>query len=216
MFGLKGNQQMNLTPKLLRDATGASLTGIDMLCAALDAGMQKYQITTSRRIVHFLAQTAFESSLYTKFTENLNYTHTDRILAIFPTHFGPGKANPIDFVSQPNKLANWVYANRMGNGSFETGDGWKHRGAGFIELTGKDLQSQFAASVALDIDSIGHYLATTEGAAMSAAWFWDKKGCNEPADIDFIAAVTQKVNGGQNGITDRILFTKRAKLAFGI
>jgi putative chitinase len=125
----------------------------------------------------------------------MNYS-AERLMVVWPKRF-PTKEIAKQYERQPQKLANFVYANRMGNGGPETNDGWDHRGAGWIQLTGADNQNAFAHAMGLPEQGIGDFLATTQGAAQSACWFWFKNGINRLADFGNVDAVSDAVNIGR-------------------
>lgn len=159
----------------------------------------KYEVNTSMRIAHFMAQIEHESNLKS-ISENLNYSK-EGLLKVFPKYFS--KNNVDQFSRNPQKIANKVYANRMGNKGEQSGDGWKYRGRGFIQLTG--FNNYKALSETSKIDYINNPdLLLTEAAALNAAlWFWSNNNLNQLADKDDITAITKKINGGLNGIDDR-------------
>ncbi len=136
---------------------------------------EKYNISNPLRLSHCLGQVAHETQGFTHFVENLNYTHEAGLYATFPTHFPAGLA--VNYVGQPEKIANRVYAERMGNGDESSGDGWKYRGRGCFQLTGKTNYYQFGQTVTDNlIDNPD--LVATHYALLSAAWFWNKHSLN--------------------------------------
>lgn len=161
----------------------------------------EYEINTPLRQAAFLAQVAHESGQLTAVKENLNYS-ADGLMRTFRKYFNASTARA--YARQPEKIANRVYANRMGNRSEESGDGWKHRGRGLIQLTGKDNYTAFADDMGMSIDEAIEYLETPDGAVESAAWFWDQRNLNKYADSGDIVTVSKRVNGGTNGLQDRI------------
>ncbi len=169
---------------------------------ALAAPMQAAQITTPRRIAGFIGQCAMESDGFTATAENLRYSHAARICAVWPSRF-PTEAAAAAYVNAPEALANNVYANRMGNGTAESGDGWRFRGLGLIQITGRDEYAAFAASIGRNIDAAAAWAATPEGAAASATWFWTWKALNRLADAWDLATLTRRINGGLTGLADR-------------
>jgi len=161
---------------------------------------KQYEINSPLRWAHFLAQTSHESGGYTVIEENLNYK-AEGLDKIFPKYFKDVDSD--DYAHQPVKIANRVYANRMGNGDEDSGDGYKFRGHGLIQLTGRDNYTNMAKDLGVDVEDIVQHLATADGAVESAAWFWHKNGINKLADEDNITAVTKKVNGGTIGLNQR-------------
>jgi putative chitinase len=172
----------------------------------------RYIIDTPRRISMFLAQVSHESGGLTATQENLNYS-ADRLLVVFPKYFKDVDVNA--YARNPEKIANRVYANRMGNGSESSGDGYRYRGRGFIQLTGKSNYERFAKSMLMPLDRAVQYLTTPEGACMSAGWFWDTNNLNELADNGNLLECTRKINGGTNGLEDRQNQYTKALQIFG-
>lgn len=159
-----------------------------------------YEINTAERIAMFLAQVGHESAGLSVIEENLNY-RADRLMVVFPKYFK--NVNPADYAFNPQKIANRVYANRMGNGDESSGDGFKFRGRGLIQLTGKNNYNAFASDIKMNIDQVVLYLSTPEGATKSAGWFWNKNGLNQWADDSDVVTVTRKINGGIHGLAER-------------
>lgn len=179
----------------------------------------KYNIDTPLRKAHFLAQIAHESGKFTRVSENLNYSEAG-LVSTFGKYFSKdvvaGKKVAKDFAKKPEAIANWVYANRMGNGNQASGDGWKYRGKGLIQLTGKNTQSEYAKSVGIDITKSPDFLLTPKYAMDSAGWFWNKTKLNALADQDDIKAITKKINGGIIGYDDRVKNLLHYKFLFNI
>ena len=171
---------------------------------ALSQLLPDYEINTAERIAAFVAQCSHESAGFTALKENLNYKAAT-LRKIFPKYF-PDDATAAHYASLPNKqeaIANKVYANRMGNGSEESGDGFRFCGRGLIQLTGRDNYSWFAASLSITVEEASEYLQTFEGAAQSACWFWETNNLNRWADAGDILTLTKKINGGTIGLEDR-------------
>ena len=117
---------------------------------------------------------------------------------------------------QPKRLANRVYADRMGNGDEASGDGWLFRGRGLIQLTGRTSYERFASTIGMTVDQAAAYAATKEGAVASAVWFWTANGLNAPAESWSIDLLTQKINGGTVGAAERLRLCEAALNAFGL
>jgi putative chitinase len=167
--------------------------------------LPEYEINTTERIAAFIAQCSHESGEFTLIKENLNY-RWETLRRLFPKYF-PTDEMAKTYASKPNKqeaIANRIYANRMSNGPEESGDGFKYRGRGLIQLTGKENYSWFAASLDIPIDEATEYLETFEGAAQSACWFWETNNLNQWADKRDIVTLTKRINGGTIGLDDRI------------
>ena len=172
---------------------------------ALSQLLPDYEINTPQRIAAFVAQCAHESGGFMVLKENLNYK-APTLRKIFPKYF-PTDAMAAEYAAKPNKqeaIANLVYANRMGNGGPETGDGYRYCGRGLIQLTGKSNYSWFAASLGIPVEEAAEYLQTFEGAAQSACWFWETNNLNRFADVGDIKGLTKAINGGFIGLEDRI------------
>lgn len=172
---------------------------------ALSKLLPDYDINTPRRIAAFVAQCAHESGGFMVLKENLNYKPAT-LRKIFPKYF-PTDAIANDYASRLNKqmhIANRAYASRMGNGDESSGDGWRFCGRGLIQLTGRNNYQAFADSLEMNINDVPEYLATFEGAAQSACWFWETNNLNKWADSGDIKELTRRINGGYIGLEDRI------------
>ena len=153
------------------------------------------------RLAGFLAQTAHESGGFNFIKENLNYS-AKGLMTIFKKYF-PNEELANQYAKQPAKIANRVYANRMGNGPEESGDGYKFCGRGLIQLTGKQNYTKFAADLGISIDETVAYLETPNGAVSSAGWFWDNNNLNQYCDKNDFVTLTKRINGGTIGLEDR-------------
>lgn len=184
---------------------------VEVLIPALNRSMEVYGIDSLKRIAHYLGQILVESSYFSATREEMNYS-AQRLMMVWPKRF-PTLASTTKYAHNPEALANFVYANRMGNGAPETGDGWKHRGAGWIQLTGKDNQLACAKELGIHVDDIGAWLGTVDGAAQSAAWFWWKQGCNRLADFGNVDALSDTINLGRltEKVGDAEGYAKRVK-----
>lgn len=165
----------------------------------------KYEINTPNRIAGFIAQCAHESNNFNTLEENLNYRE-ETLLKVFPRYFGPGKRNAKEYAKNPEKLANYVYmdefrSSKMGN--VKEGDGWRFRGRGLKQLTGRDNYTNFGKSVGMTAEEAAEYVATERGAIESACWFWNAKKLNAIADSGDIVKMTKVINGGDIGLADR-------------
>lgn len=180
----------------------------ELLIALLNV-LDKYDINTNNRIAGFLAQCGHESADFTVLKENLNYGAAG-LRGTFGKYFADD-ATAKAYERQPEKIANRVYANRMGNGNEASGDGFKYRGRGAIQLTGHDNYQAFATAIGQSLPDTIAYLETLEGAIESAAWFWKTHGLNATCDADDIVAMTKKINGGTIGLDDRKAHYEKAK-----
>lgn len=184
---------------------------------ALEVCLPDYDINTPRRIAAFVAQCAHESANFRILKENLNYRAAS-LRRVFPKYFPTDQLAQM-YASMPNKqeaIANRVYANRMGNGPEESGDGWRFCGRGLIQLTGRNNYQSFADSIETPIEDIPAYLATFEGAVQSACWFWETNNLNQWADVGDIKELTRRINGGYIGLEDRIKHYRHALLVLGV
>ena len=194
-----------MTHQQIKTLTGFSDNfKVEQWTEAFNKYLPKYEIDTPLRLQHFFAQVLHESMGLIHLEENLNYSG-ERLLVIFPKYFKT-KAEADKYHRQPEKIANKVYQNRMGNGPEISGDGWKFRGKGCIQVTGKDNHRLAGARCFNDPQKFlvnPDLLIEPEYAVVSACWFFNHSGCNELADLDSIVAVTKRVNGFLNGIIDR-------------
>jgi putative chitinase len=181
----------------------------DDLADALTESFDKYDINTVNRAAGFLAQCGHESAGFTVLKENLNYS-AEGLNKTFKKYF-PTLADATPYARNPEKIANKVYANRMGNGPESSGDGYKFRGRGAIQLTGHDNYTKFAESIGIDVDSAVADLETLDGAIESACWFWKTNGLNAICDKDDIVLMTKRINGGTIGLEDRKKHYEHAK-----
>jgi putative chitinase len=163
--------------------------------------LPRYEITTIERVAAFLAQCGHESADFTVLKENLNYS-AEGLSKVFPKRF-PTVAAAQPYNRNPEKIANKIYADRMGNGPEASGEGYKFRGRGAIQLTGKENYTKFAASVDKSLDEAVAYTETLAGAIESACWFWSTNKLNALADATDIVALTKRINGGTIGLEDR-------------
>ena len=184
---------------------------------ALSQLLPDYEINTPQRIAAFIAQCAHESGEFVFLKENLNYKAAT-LRKIFPKYF-PTDAIANEYASRPDKqaaIANKVYANRMGNGPEESGDGYRFCGRGLIQLTGRDNYTFFAGSLQISVEEASEYLQTFEGAAQSACWFWETNNLNQWADKGDILTLTKRINGGTIGLEDRIKHYEHALHVLGV
>jgi putative chitinase len=174
---------------------------------ALKLLLPEYDINTNQRIAAFMAQSAHESGGYTAFEENLKYSAAG-LRRTFAKYFTTDELAR-DYASRSNRqeaIANRVYANRYGNGNEASGDGWRYRGRGIFQLTFHDNYKAFGESLdpTLTPQETSEYMATFEGAVQSACWFWETKNLNKYADKGDLKGMTRVINGGYNGLEDRI------------
>jgi putative chitinase len=175
---------------------------VDNWHEALTAILPDYDITTVPRVAAFLAQTIHESGGFNSLKENLNY-RAQSLMKVWPRSF-PDLETANRYAHNQEAIANRAYANRMGNGNEESGDGWKFCGRGLIQLTGHDNYQSFADSLQMNIDDVPEYLGTFEGAVQSACWFWETNNLNVFADEGDMVGLTKRINGGTLGLSDRL------------
>ena len=177
----------------------------DTVIAQIPGVMESFGVNTPLRLAHFLAQCGHESGGFRLTQENLNYS-AKGLMGIFKKYF-PTQALADAYARKPEKIANRVYGNRMGNGPETSGEGFKFRGRGYIQLTGKSNYAAFDLAVPDDILA-NPDLVSTKHALASAAWFWKKNGLNLIADTgsstEVVTKITKRVNGGTIGLADRI------------
>lgn len=217
---------MKLTIQQLCQVAPGARANAAAIVAALNPAMERFGINTRLRSAHFLGQLAHESGEFTSKRENLNYK-PDAILRHFNNSkiqrftpeqaqlYGRTAAHP----ANQEMIANIAYANRMGNGDVKSGDGWRNRGAGWIQLTGANNLNACADFFHLPRETVAAWLCTPTGAAMGAAWFWSINNINQHADVDNVDAVSDRVNIGRQtakvgdaiGYGDRFMLTEQFK-----
>lgn len=202
--------------------------------APLNDVMRQFHINSYARITAFLAQIAHESGDFLCIEEDLNYS-ADGLANTWAKRYGvpDGKGSYVqvrvkgEWRNKPNTLAltlerkpqaiaNNAYANRFGNGDETSGDGWRYRGAGLKQLTFKANHEEFGKAVGIVLAKVPNFLQTPEGAALSAAWYWETRLLNTLADIGDFTTITEKINGGQNGARSRLKYLALAQKAIGI
>ncbi len=164
--------------------------------------LPKYEINTPNRIAGFMAQCGHESVNFTVLEENLNYS-AETLEKLFSKYFSKAGRNAADYAKKPEKIANIIYASRMGNGDTASGDGWKHRGRGIIQLTGNENYTNFGNSIGKSVNEVIEYLKTIEGALESACWYWNSRKINAACDANDITKMSKLVNGGTIGLAER-------------
>jgi putative chitinase len=192
--------------------TTAQLREILTLCrepitwaAEFNASLPVYGILTKDQLAHFIGQVAVESQQLNRLTENLNYS-AEGLMATWPNRF-PSLVFAQQYARNPEKIANFVYANRLGNGPPESGDGWRYRGHSLIQTTGKTNINRALSALGLPLNDPAP-LATPKYACKAAGLYWSERGCN--ALVGDVVALTKAINGGTHGLQMRQAFTKRA------
>lgn len=188
--------------------------------SALNQAMARFDITSPVRQAAFLAQVGHESQHLTKLSESLYYKDAARVAGLFKYGFDlnrNGRVDPAEiedakaYLRNSEKMANRVYANRMGNGPEASGDGYRYRGRGGIGITGADMYRRCGQALGLPLLARPELLEQAEYAALSAAWFWWDRGLNELADVGHFDRITRVINGGDNGREDRLQLWAKAK-----
>ena len=201
-------QQLKSCMPLIKDASVSA--NLD----ALNKAMAAYGINTPLRAAHFIAQLCHESNHLNFSEENLNYSAAG-LLKIFPKYF-----KTLDeakkYERKPAAIANIVYANRLGNGNTASGEGYKFRGRGAIQITGKANYAQVSQVLGIDFVSNPDLLKTPINSLLAAGNFWKSRGLNELADKDDVVSITKRINGGVNGLDDRATNLKRCKTVLGV
>lgn len=191
------------------------------LATALNNVLPTYEINSVNRVAGFIAQCAHESLGFTALRENLNYSQ-EGLRKVFPKYF-PNSTIAAAYARKPEKIANRVYANRMGNGSEASGDGWRFRGHGPLQLTGHDNYQLFADSINKSLDETIAYVETLQGGIESACWYWKRNNVNFWLDQNDIDGASDVINKGRKtaaigdsiGYADRAARYKAAKLLLG-
>jgi putative chitinase len=202
----------NFTKEQLKDMIPKN-PYVDQWFEAISEILPEYEITTPQRVAAFLAQCAHESGGFVFLKENLNYKAAS-LRRVFPKYF-PDDAIAAQYAGKGEMIANRVYANRMGNGPEESGDGFRYCGRGLIQLTGKNNYTFFAGSLDIPVEEASEYLQTFEGAVQSACFFWEQNKLNQWADKGDILTLTKRINGGTIGLEDRIKHYEHALHIFG-
>lgn len=185
----------------LADAAKIDLAHAEALIGPMNMAIEKADLSTPARLAAFIAQCGHESDSFRFMEENLNYK-AESLCRVWPSHFPTDIA--ISYAHQPQKIANRAYANRMGNGDEESGDGWSYRGRGWLQTTGKVGYEQLSDATQIDFVSNPDAVATPEGAAISAAVFWEKHNLNRHVDNNDFVGLTKLINGGTIGLEDRM------------
>lgn len=201
--------------QLLRAYPDLHKPGLDSFVASFNQWAIPFGIDTPLRIAHYLGQVIFEAQYLKRTEENLNYS-ADGLLKTFGRYFTTATAK--EYARQPERIANRVYANRMGNSSEASGDGWKYRGRGYIMLTGRENYLKFSKSDVCTEDVVENpdLVAKFPLNQIASMWYWETHNLNALADRDDTDAITKAINGGNNGIAERKFLLRRFKKEFGI
>lgn len=196
---------------------------LDQFVASLNMWSEPFQINTPQRMAHYLSQVIFESNYLKSVEENMNYS-AERLLQVFPKYF-KSKEEAASYARNPMKIANRVYANRMGNGNEASGDGWRYHGRAFIMLTGRSNYEQFSKYDLCTKDAVANPGSVAEYPLNQVAsmWFWERNNINAIADLDdgkaigedLVTRITKIVNGGTNGLAQRKYIYRKIRKEFG-
>ncbi|MGH8329358.1 MAG: glycoside hydrolase family 19 protein [Pseudomonas sp.] len=217
---------MKLNVDILREAVGCSASVAQAWVEPISLAVDRFGLSAGlERLAMFLAQTSHESGGLSVLAENLNYG-AEGLAATWKSRYAEkdaaggylrgadGKYRPnalaLSLARNPEKIANNCYANRMGNGSSSSGDGWAFRGRGLIQLTGREQYVACGRGIGADLVAQPHLLETPKHAALSAGWYWSQYGLNKPADKGDVGAATKIINGGDTGLADRAKRYERA------
>ena len=218
---------IKLTIPVVAASTGATTMRASEWISPLQAAIDKYNINTPARVAAFLAQLGVESGHLTALEENLN-CRADTLCRVWPKRYRkalPGESldtkmfydgmhNADFYANRPQDIANLSYGGRMGNGEATTGDGWKYRGRGLIQVSGKNNYKACSSALGADFVATPDLLATKNYAALSAGWFWNANRLNELADALSIDAISKRVNGGSTGMVERRTLYQQGMKAF--
>lgn len=180
---------------------------------ALQRALNEFGVNTPKREAAFLAQIAHESAELNIFAENLNYG-AKGLMATWPKRFDAAKAQ--QYERNPQKIASYVYANRIGNGDEASGDGWRFRGRGPIQITGRENYQKYGSRLNVDLINDPDKAATPEVGFRIAGLYWRENGLNELADGGMFETITKRINGGLKGLEDRVKYYTRAKQVLGV
>ncbi len=188
--------------------------------AALNEAMREFGIESTLQVAHWLAQLGHESAEFTRLVESLTYTSAERIRDVWPSRFWlpsakeptcpHGKRDARGFVRAPILLASYVYAGRNGNGGENSGDGWRYRGRGPIQITGRSNYARAGQALGLPLVETPEIVVDPDVGARVAAWYWSDRGIGPLADADDLSAVTKRINGGTHGLNDRRRYLQTA------
>jgi putative chitinase len=193
-------------------APSCPTTRLTAIAEALSRDAVSFGVSTPLRLAHFLAQVAHESAGFTQLEENLSYS-TERLMQVWPSRFPTREAaNP--FARQPFALAERVYGRRLGNRV--AGDGWRYRGRGLIQITGRETYASMALLAGLDLETTPSLATDPANATRIALAFWRWKACDALADANDLIGITRRINGGLTGLDDRTRWLARAKQLFAV
>jgi putative chitinase len=200
-----------VTPEILIAVDSRSTLNATKVAAALNIACREFNITDPAEVAALIGVCTVETGGWNVLAENLNYSTAAQLVKIFPSRFA-NEAAATPYLHAPEKLANHVYANRNGNGDEATGDGWRYRGRGYIQITGRRNYAACMLALYGRSDADPDLLLTPEGAARSAAWFWVTTHCGQALRTSGMDAVTRIVNGpGMAGAANRAAYYAKAR-----
>jgi len=199
---------------LMKCLPGLKLEKATMWIDPVNRAFEQFDISTPLRQCHFLGQIGHESASLSVLEENLNYS-AQGLMKTFPAYFKTMDL-ALRYQRNPQMIANRVYANRMGNGPEGSGDGWRNRGMGPIQLTGKEIRLLAGKDLGFDFIMHPESLLQPLPGMLVAGWYWHRNGLNFLADKDDVTAITKKINGGINGLSDRVYRMEICKKAMGL
>lgn len=186
------------------------IKNLEIHAKALEEARKISSVNTPQRLGHFLGQIFVETGGFTRMEENLNYKDPERLDAIFSAVHGINDARALIRLG-PEAIANRVYANRLGNGNEQTGDGWRYRGSGYKQLTGRANYREIGVIITMDLENNPELTREPQGAARIAFAFWDAHQCSPLADLGDVESITKKINGpAKLALTERREATRRA------
>lgn len=214
----KEHFEFNFAPEMLQTCIPSNKEVNEWYIAMVEI-LPLWDINTIPRVAGWVAQCGHESADFRRLEENLNYSES-ALNRVFGRYFGPGKRNAAEYARNPEKIANYVYqdeyrSKRGALGNTEPGDGWRFRGRGLKQLTGRNNYTRFAEDMEMTAEQAAEYLETKKGAIDSACWFWDNANCNSYADRQDIVGMSKRINGGTIGLDDRTDRWERALRVFG-
>ena len=203
-----------MTPEQLAGATGATVPLAQQWLPALTGAMERWGITTAARQAGFLSQVSVESGRLTRLVESLDYS-AEALVRVWPLRFSADLAQQVgrtaEHPADQQRIANIAYGGRYGNGDEASGDGWTFRGRGLLQVTFRANYRAAGAGIAQDLLTHPELLAKQRYAAEAAAWFWQTHGCNALADAGDIHGISLRINGGTNGLEERVAMWNTAK-----
>jgi putative chitinase len=206
---------MNLTIEQLKKIMPQARTQLlELFLDEFNLQLPNYQIDTPKRISAFIAQGAYESGELRELVEIMYYTTSERLQNVWPKRFRTVEST-LPYLRNPESLGNFVYANRLGNGNVESGDGYKYRGRGWFNVTGKDFYQSMTNLTHHDFITYPDDMAIAKFAILSACEEWSASNLNKLADLENFTKITRVINGGLTGLEGRLVYYYKAKQAFG-